>query len=135
VDWGIFYMKDGQPHIVHTRDWSAATEKGATFAIQTGPRLVVKGKTTSVKPSFARRSVLCVHTGGRVSLIATDSGLLLSEMAEILRRPESEDGFGCTDAINLDGGSSTQLHVNLPDAMQGVRSGDRVPIVLGLLPN
>lgn len=131
VDWGVLYVAADKARIVHTRDFKK-TPSGTSFAIQTGPRLVVDGRVTSVKPSFARRSALCIHADGRVSLVATESGVMLSEFAEILRRPPAEDGFGCPDAINLDGGSSTQLHVELPDAPRGVAAPDEVPVMVGV---
>lgn len=133
VDWGVFAVANGRARIVHTRDWKKAPA-GTTFAIQTGPRLVVDGRVTSVKPSFARRSALCIHDDGRVSLVATESGVMLSEFAEILRRPPADEGLGCTGALNLDGGSSTQLHVAVPDGPPSVSGPDDVPIMVGVEP-
>jgi exopolysaccharide biosynthesis protein len=36
-------------------------------------------------------------------------GLSLYEFAEFLRKPKKEGGAGCDAALNLDGGSSTQV--------------------------
>lgn len=132
VDWGVFYVAGGKARVVHTRDWKKP--EGLRFAIQAGPRLVVAGRVTTVKPSFARRSALCIHADGRVSLVATESGVMLSEFAEILRRPPTEDGLGCVDALNLDGGSSTQLHVAAADGPRGIVAPDDVPVMVGVEP-
>lgn len=131
ADWGVLYVAGGKARIVHSRDFKK-TPAGTTFAIQTGPRLVVGGKVTSLKPNFARRSAVCLHADGRVSLVATESAVVLSEFAEILRRSPSEGGLGCPDAINLDGGSSTQLHVQGPSAPRGITAPAEVPVMVGV---
>lgn len=133
VDWGVLSLREGKPRIVHTRDWKS--DDDVTFAIQTGPRLVVAGKTLSLKPNLARRSAVCIDPRGRLLLVVTEGPLMLAELAEVLRRPTSEAGLGCRDAINLDGGSSTQLYFSLKGAPDGVVSSDKVPIVLGVFPN
>ncbi len=107
VNWGVFFVADGRAGVVHSRDWQPPP--ALEFAIQAGPRLVVDGKSPSFKPQQARRTALGVTTSGQIVIVATEGALLTSDFAALLRRPESEGGLGCRDALNLDGGSSTQL--------------------------
>jgi hypothetical protein len=112
VDWGVFVLRDAVPRIVHTREYAAAD--GVSAALQVGPRLVVGGRPTQLKPQVSRRSALCVHRDGRVSLLVTDA-LDARDLARFLAAPEAEGGLACGDALNLDGGPSTQLSAHAGD--------------------
>lgn len=59
----------------------------------------------------AARSAIGLDAAGRVLLIASQGGLSLAAFAEWLAQPVAEGGVGCVDAMNLDGGPSTQLAV------------------------
>ena len=39
--------------------------------------------------------------------------LTTTELAQIMKKPLSQNGFECVDALNLDGGSSSQLSVKV----------------------
>lgn len=107
VDWGVFYVADREARIVHRRDWRRPA--GLEFAVEAGPRLVVEGRVLTLKPQRARRTALGITEAGDVLIVATEGRILTAEFAELLARPESAGGLGCRDALNLDGGSSTQL--------------------------
>jgi uncharacterized protein YigE (DUF2233 family) len=107
ANWGVFWIKQGHAHIEHTRDFSTSTRP--EFAIQCGPRLVVDGKTTDLKQQWDRRTGLGIDRRGRVVLAIADGQLSLDEWAQIFA---SSEGLGCRDALNLDGGGSTQLAFN-----------------------
>jgi hypothetical protein len=107
VDWGVFSVARGRAAVVHRREWRAP--HGLEFAIEAGPRLVVAGRVLSLKPQRARRTALCVRAPDDVAVVVTAGPLYTSELAELLARSEREGGLGCVDALNLDGGSSTQL--------------------------
>lgn len=131
VDWGVFAVsRSGNARIEHTRNWQHRNDD--EFAIQAGPRLIVDGKTLTLKPNLARRSALCIDTKNRVLLVATSGLLLLDEFAILLQKPQENGGFDCYQALNLDGGSSTQLHVAIPDANIGVASDSPIPIAVGV---
>ena len=48
-------------------------------------------------------------TSGEIIIIVVDGGLSLFEMGEILSERETEGGFSCEQALNLDGGPATQV--------------------------
>ncbi|MBI3922050.1 MAG: phosphodiester glycosidase family protein, partial [Armatimonadetes bacterium] len=53
VDWGVFLIRHGKAAILHTRDYRPGPE---SYALQCGPRLVVSGKVTSLKPRKSYRA-------------------------------------------------------------------------------
>ena len=80
--------------------------------MQAGPLLVAQGKVRELtSPRSARRAFIGTDAAGRIILGATNGAVSLRDLASLLARPESEGGAGLVDAMNLDGGSSTQLHV------------------------
>lgn len=107
ADWGVFSVAGGRADIVHRREWRRPA--GLEFAIEAGPRLVVAGRVLSLKPQRARRTALCLRAPDDVVVVVTAGQLDTTEFAELLARAESAGGLGCRDALNLDGGSSTQL--------------------------
>ena len=106
ADWGVFWVKNGVAHLAHTRDFSPATHPDE--AIQCGPRLVVDGKPTDLKPQWARRTGVGIDSRGRVVIAVSDGELSLAEWAKLWSSPS---GMACRDALNMDGGPSTQLAV------------------------
>lgn len=104
ANWGVFWIKNGRAKIQHTRDYSSTTRPDE--AIQCGPRLVVAGKTTDLKPQWDRRTGIGIDRSGRVVLAIADGQLSLEEFAKAFA---ASNGLGCRDALNLDGGGSTQL--------------------------
>lgn len=106
--WGIFYVKDNQPHISSVKRFNH--DGGIEFAVQSGPRLLIKGKIPSLKPGIADRSALGITADGKVIiLVSTNSAMSTYELARMLKLPP----LLCTDAINLDGGSSSQLYAHI----------------------
>ncbi len=104
ADWGVFWVKNGRAHLSHTRDFDAKTRPEE--ALQCGPRLVVKGKITDLKPQMSRRSGVGIDARGRVVLAVADGALSLADWAQVW---SAKDGLSCRDALNLDGGPSSQL--------------------------
>ena len=130
MDWGVFYVTDdGTPRIVHTRDFVQRTN--IVVAVQSGPRLVVDGAPLKLKPQIAKRSAVCLNASNQVTFIATERGLLLQDFANLLARPEGDGGFGCTFALNLDGGSSTQGILRSPRSPWHLIGGTQIPVALG----
>jgi exopolysaccharide biosynthesis protein len=104
ADWGIFVVQRGRAYVVHTRDYKLGP--GVTQAVQCGPRLVVKGRVTDLKRQYARRTGIGVQRDGKVVLAVADRPLSLTAWAAMWA---ARDGLNCRDALNLDGGGSTQL--------------------------
>lgn len=131
VDWGVFAMRGGAASIVHTREYIASPEVQA--AVQVGPRLVVGGRPTPLKPQTSRRSAVCVHADGRVTLLVTGA-VEASDLARFLAAAVAGGGLGCTDALNLDGGPSTQLSARAGEFSLDVGGGWPVPNAVAFLP-
>ncbi len=114
ADWGVFLVRagrsgekrasSGQARIVHTRDFKS--RRGVTEAIQCGPRLVVNGRPLRLKPQWARRTGIGVRRDGRVVVAVADGAMSFRAWAALWA---ARDGLNCRDALNLDGGGSTQM--------------------------
>ena len=122
ADWGVFWILGGRAQIAHTRDYRPKDLPDE--AIQCGPRLVVRGRATTLKPQWSRRSGLGIDARGRVVLAIADGPLSLEDWAQAWA---SSAGLSCRDAINLDGGPSTQLALSGVKGRQGVSGGWPVP--------
>lgn len=106
--WGVFYIKNNKPHIVHAQRFSST--KDIDFAIQSGPRLLIKGVIPSLKQGIADRSALGITADGKIIiLVSSNAAMTTNELAHLLKSPP----LYCTDAINLDGGSSSQLYAHI----------------------
>jgi len=104
--WAAFVVDRGRPGIVPGAALGDGT--GADLVVQGMPRLVVAGTVPGLKPQRARRTVVCVAED-RVVLVVTTARVDARELARLLAAPPDAGGLGCRDALNLDGGASTQL--------------------------
>ncbi len=122
ADWGVLMVDlQHRARLIHTRDYKRM--KSTAFAIQAGPRLLVAGKPTSLKPQWGRRTALGItKERTTVILVVTTESMLLSRLAEVFVE------LGCDYALNLDGGSSTQLSTRLSgiENVKGVRVANAV---------
>ncbi len=125
ADWGVFWISGNRARIAHTRDFGSGTKPDE--AIQCGPRLVVRGKATDLKPQWSRRSGVGIDARGRVVLAVADGPLSLEDWAQVFA---SGAGLSCRDALNLDGGPSAQLALSKVKGRSGVRGGWPVPDAL-----
>ena len=110
--WGVFYIKNNKPYISNVNQFNR--DKQIVFAVQSGPRLLVNGKIPPLKPGRAERSALGISKDGRIIIVITDNApLSTTELAQLMKA----EPLSCLNALNLDGGSSSQLHANI-DAFQ-----------------
>jgi exopolysaccharide biosynthesis protein len=123
VDWGVFALDADGPSIVHTRDWT--DRDGVRQAFQVGPRLMVEGQPMTLKRQSARRTALCVLSDRRVQVAVVDQSLDASRLAAFLAEQ------GCVDALNLDGGGSSQLYLKSATAEVDVPGDDPIPVAVG----
>ncbi len=113
---------------------AAPLPAGTTEAVQAGPLLVMNGKArTLTSPRVARRSFVGQDAQGRIVIGATTGAVTLGELARLLARSPADGGAGLAAAINLDGGSSSQLHVAGSDPALLV-AGVPVPSFLAVQP-
>lgn len=128
ANWGVFWVRGGKAKIQHTRDFDAAAS-GVDEAVQCGPRLVVAGKTTDLKPQWARRTGIGIARDGRVVLAICDRSVSFQEWANVWA---SRRDLDCVDALNLDGGPSTQLSLRTKGKRAEVEGGWPVPDAVAL---
>lgn len=130
---GIILIDESFVKIVHRSNKIPAN---TLHAAQAGPRLIANGKRVeSLKSSGSgtRRSGLAVTSDNKVILFVTKSGFLgpsLYELQDILLA----NNLNIIDAINLDGGHSSQfiLNTNLENKKPIIQidGGDPAPIAL-----
>lgn len=100
--------------------------------VQGLPRLVVGGRVPGLKPQIAERTAVCTAGSRVVIVVATRAET--TAFARFLAEPPEKAGLGCADALNLDGGPSTQLVVKLPALTLSIRGGSQVPNALVAIP-
>jgi len=128
---GIFFVTKGRPGIVHRDSFNP---KNIDLATQAGPRLVANGKILESSSPYvtSRRSGVALTRNGKVILYATVTrfpGASFSEVQRMLLAPELE----ITDALNLDGGSSSQLFIAKHPTLgkeTSVSGGAEIPVAL-----
>lgn len=137
---GIFEVTRNSRSIVNRLDFKP---ERAVEAIQAGPRLVVGGQpVVGLRESSpaTRRSGICIDADNRVIFFVIESsvfGLPIERLQKLLLHRD----IACWDALNLDGGSSTQLYVASPDSgspvlnfEQSILGEDDVPVMLAISP-
>lgn len=131
ADWGVLAVKGTAGSLVHTKEFAA--DPALDFAVQCGPRAVVAGKPPKLKAQGASaRTGLCLTAPDRLVMFATEGRLTSAEIAKWLAQPAASGGVGCTDALLLDGGPSTQVWAKVGDVALDVRGGWPVPNGVGL---
>jgi len=113
-----------------------ASLEGIEQAVQGFPAIMSGGETYSYMRyggrgfpvhELARRTAVCVDWEGQVLVVVTDTplnGLTLNELATVM------GGLGCEDAMGMDGGSSTALHVQAGERSVTVEDRDGIPVVI-----
>jgi uncharacterized protein YigE (DUF2233 family) len=105
------------------------------LAVQSGPLLIFNNKPVKIveKESPARRTALCLDNNNRIIIAISkpDKPLSLKMLQEYLFK----DSINCNSAINLDGGSSSQMRIissnnNVPDELRHIYGMSQVPVFL-----
>ena len=106
--WGIFYVKNQLPYLLSLAQY--VSDQHVDFAVQSGPRLLINGKIPSLKTGYAERSALGITLDKRVIILVTNNApMTTTTLAQLLKKSP----LNCKDALNLDGGSSSQLNANM----------------------
>lgn len=122
--WGALVIAGKSAHILLGD--SLRLEPPPSLAVQGIPRLLVAGELMKLKAQIADRTAVCAQ--GRLMIFVVTGSLEATALAELLR-----DRLGCRDALNLDGGPSTQLSIRLGKLQVDV-PGWGVPNALIALP-
>lgn len=122
---GVFLLDEEEARIVHRSDFEPGS---ARLALQAGPRLLEGGrKVEGVHPGDARqRTGVAVDREGKIVLYAVGlgQGLTMTALQDALL------ALGFREALNLDGGSSTQMMVEAGGVKAVVAGFVPVPVAL-----
>lgn len=130
--WGALVVENRRARVL-LGDALPAQEPGGELVVQGVPRLVIAGEVPKLKPAEAARTAVCADDSRLIVVVTTDP-VDTTAFARFLARPRDKGGVGCADALNLDGGPSTQLHARLPGLTLDVRGGWGVPNALVMTP-
>lgn len=108
--WGAFVVEGTKARIMLGSDLD--DRLAPRLVVQGIPRLVVGGKVSRLKPQIAERSAVCAD--GSVVVLVVSTKAEAAAFARFLADSPDKGGLGCIDALNLDGGPSTQLVAKLP---------------------
>ncbi len=130
---GILVKRNGFLAIKHRDQFPIAHLASYDLALQAGPRIIAGGQILSMKNAdlAERRSGLCLNKERELILYITNKTEVISfpNLQRILLSKE----VVCQDALNLDGGSSTQYYFyqngKLADSIVGFST---VPVFLRL---
>jgi exopolysaccharide biosynthesis protein len=128
--WGALVIDDRNARIALGAE--IKDDHAHRLVVQGIPRLVVGGKIQPLKPQLAERTAVCAK--GNVVVLVVSTKAETTPFARFLADPPDQGGLGCRDALNLDGGPSTQLVVRLPTLRLSVPGGWGVPNALVVVP-
>lgn len=128
--WGALVVSGQDARIVLGSD--IPDRYADRLIVQGIPRLVVGGTVPRLKPQLAERTAVCAAGNHVVIVVATKVETMA--FARFLAEAPERAGLGCSDALNLDGGPSTQLVVRLPALTLSLRGGWEVPNALVAIP-
>ncbi len=128
--WGALVIDGTQGQIMLGADIQNPLDH--RLIVQGIPRLLVGGKVLQLKPQIAERTAVCA--GGNLVVLVVSTRVEATAFARFLADPPDRGGLGCWDALNLDGGPSTQLVVRLPGLALSLPGGWGVPNALVVAP-
>jgi exopolysaccharide biosynthesis protein len=128
--WGALVVDDRKARIVLGSEID--NPLAHHLVVQGIPRLVVGGKVPQLKTQSAERTAVCAEASVIVLVVSTKAES--TRFARFLADPADKGGLGCGDALNLDGGPSTQLVVKLPGLALSIPGGWGVPNALMAAP-
>jgi len=128
--WGALVVTDKRARIVLGAE--VTDPLAHRLVVQGTPRLVVGGRVQQLKPQLAERTAVCAEDSVVVLVVSTKTES--TAFARFLADPPDRGGLACGDALNLDGGPSTQLVVKLPRLALSLPRGWAVPNALVVAP-
>lgn len=121
---GVFFLKNNFPQIVHRKNFNNISVEEA---IQSGPRLLYNYKRINGlrnRERISRRSGICTFANYDIAFFISDrlGGISLERLQNALI------DVGCKDAINLDGGPSSQIFYKGTDNINEISISSKIPI-------
>jgi hypothetical protein len=129
-NWGALVIDGKQGRIMLGADIQDPLDH--RLIVQGIPRLLVGGKVQQLKPQIAERTAVCAE--GNIVVLVVSTKAEATAFARFLADPPDQGGLGCWDALNFDGGPSTQLVVKLPALALSIPGGSGVPNALVVAP-
>jgi len=124
--WSIFSMEGDTPRITEPSKYIPLST--TIMALQAGPRLVIKGIIPKLKEERAARSGIGITKEGKVIIAITEGAeITMRTFAEAFVLSRWKGGFECEDAMNLDGGSSSQLFAEIGKFKLSIPGRSRIP--------
>lgn len=127
--WSVFCIKGSAAQIIHQSEYY---ESRCEQAVEAGPRLVVNGTIPKLKDENSYKTAIGINRNGSIIMVATADPVPIKELAQLFVQPENKNGFDCPNAMNLDGGSSTQMYVKTNSFELNVPSLMKFPVGLGV---
>ncbi|MEX2220164.1 MAG: phosphodiester glycosidase family protein [Candidatus Rokuibacteriota bacterium] len=128
--WGALVIDGTQARIMLGAD--IRDPRDHRLIVQGLPRLVVGGRVLQLKPQVAERTAVCA--AGNIVVLVVSTRVEATAFARFLADHPDRGGLECGDALNLDGGPSTQLVVKLPALTLSLPGGWGVPNALVVAP-
>ncbi len=131
--WGVFFIRNNRAYVASQRGFKRS--KRIRFAVQGGPRLIINNQIPKLKAGLDERTALGINPQGDIILLATQNAMLTTtQIAEIMNRPEQDNGFNCINALNLDGGESTQMYAAIGDFILDISGFSNVTDAVLVIP-
>ncbi|MBC7473633.1 MAG: phosphodiester glycosidase family protein [Candidatus Sericytochromatia bacterium] len=116
---GILAIKDQDVKIFHKKQINIYKNSYPDL-MQNGPLLVEKNGQMGIYADdheYNARTAIGLTKDNKILIIVADRAASPSlwELSSLLTKEESKGGFACKSAINMDGGPSTGLRINLPN--------------------
>ncbi len=128
--WGVFLTEKGWPSIVHSTEFN--NRPTLEMALQAGPRLVIDGHIPKLKPGSRPRTAIGITKNGHIILLTSLNPVELSKLAQTMLLSDKKGGLECENALNFDGGSSSQMEVSHARLELHLPSYVTVPVGLGV---
>lgn len=127
--WSVFCVKKDKASILHG---DAYRDGLCDQAVEAGPRLVVNGQIPQLKDESSRKTAVGITGDGKVILVITDGRLPIKKLATLFQKSEDQGGLACPNAINMDGGTSTQIYADMGNFRLDIPSFVGVPVGLAV---
>lgn len=127
--WGVLCVNQSIVTILKGSDYRDGT---CEQAVQVGPRLVVNGVPSVLKEESTRKTAVGINGKGELVFVVTEERLPIRKLATLFTSPESQGGLGCANALNFDGGSSSEMAVKINTFTLNVESFINFPVGFGV---
>ncbi len=129
--WWASFLVAGKKALIQLKPNPQQLKK-QDFAVQAGPRLVIAGQVPKLKSHVSAKSAIGIDDTGKIVIVATQGQMDIRDFARYLSLSKKSGGLGLKHALNLDGGSSTQLYINSGDFNFEIPSFIKVPVGIGV---